>query len=418
MIKLALAFFICIVAFKASCSPCLQINHFFSLSASKYTEDEIFELKRHFNSVGFKEIDLYLIEKSLLNHSQKVSQNRIETYLNFVNTLRGNNFSEALAELEFLDQKNDNKIYINQFKKKLQHIPIIYKLYKNQYTKKEFESLYFSCHATTPNPKNEVARELYNKFNPSLSILFTGLSYSHFHWDETKNTRWFDELGYDLLFSIITSQFGSRIQTNRANPQWIKSIQHYFIGRAAGLTDLLLFPIAFPPSEEKIKLRLNHLKNNPDFNAEIENIHEAYDERSQYTQFRTHIINYVRTIIHLKKPLELGNIDWSKLTEADLDRPEVQEILTLAAIQELYKINQGSFISTGEVGLDRFSYGSVLSVGLMPINMLKSSVNYQILCLGQKTPLRAFTQAAIWSAAFTTLNQHLYYIFRKKLINQ
>lgn len=292
-------------------------------------------------------------------------------------------------------------------------------MYRKMMDRENFLKHYFACQARVDNNETNQARDLYDRFSVILSLSFTGLGYVWHNSDKPKDSRWYGELAYDLVYSFMLNRLNVKIATKVQWSYGTKSKIHFLTNRGANAVDLLVFPTLFPDKNYAGAQKIEMLKNDPQFKSKILELEKSFDELNVLDHFRQNVLNNVLRLIMLKQPIFIDQVDWSVLKPEDLKREDVQLALTLATVRELYKLEASKHLFTTEdMGIDRFIFGSGISLFLTPIYMLKASVNYQILCLGQSQPYRAFLQSAAWSASLTFLTQLVFYNSRKVFINQ
>jgi molybdopterin converting factor small subunit len=182
---------------------------------------------------------------------------------------------------------------------------------------------------------------------------------------------------------------------------------------------MLVYPTFFSPYQYKAEKRLEELKQNPEFQKDVEKLLSNYNEKSIYLRFKTQNTEFISKLILKKEPIILGGEDFSHLTLKDLEREEIKDQLARAAIREAYGLGtEKNMISTGTVGTDRFLSGGLLQLSFIPLMLLRNNGSYQIMCLGNKTPIRTFIISSLWTVGFNSLLQEVYYLFRKYTINQ
>lgn len=404
-------------------SECLKLLspflHSKNQSSAKiiYSSSDLKTIENFMSELNLNDDSKKIVLESLSQHVRPVNLNEIKLYLQYSETLRGQKITQALQDIAQLGQREVFSKYIVDFERVSKNLPKKYFLYKHHLNYDEFTSLYFSCKSSVPNDKNENAKKIYTKFSLGLSTATLATSYTYSHRNEEKNLQWFTQLGYEVSFNALTSYLGSKVQSNSSDPQYIKSLKNYLIGRLFGIADIALYPMIVPNDNAKATEAVKALKDSQNFDSDIARLHKAYDERGVYVKFKQHIVSTYRELLKNKQPIEVGGINWDNLTPEDLDRPEVQEVLVLAATVEMYELNRGPLLDTGDVGLDRYAFGSIFSALMIPKNMAQTYISYQILCMGQANPALAITKAAIFNSSINFYIGQIYYNQRKEAIN-
>jgi hypothetical protein len=106
------------------------------------------------------------------------------------------------------------------------------------------------------------------------------------------------------------------------------------------------------------------------------------------------------------------------LSHADLDRPEVQEVLVAASMMQIYNENKGEWIDTGDAGLDRYTYNSTFYAIMIPKSIVQNFITYRMLCMGQDNAKVSFTKAVIFNVASNFIVNQALFGYRHKAINQ
>ena len=113
-----------------------------------------------------------------------------------------------------------------------------------------------------------------------------------------------------------------------------------------------------------------------------------------------------------------NNVDWNNLSHADLERPEVQEVLVAASMAQIYHESKGEWIDTGDAGLDRYAFNSVFYAVQIPKSIAQNFITYRMLCMGQDDPKLSFTKAVIFNVGSNFIVNQALYGYREKAINQ
>lgn len=384
-------------------------------------EDFLDELK----TLKFSDADIKTIVESLNMQVNPVTPVRARNYLTYVLSLSQKEQKTGLMDLAQLDAREVNSKHVTKFtahEKKIQE-----KFDSKKMSLKEqgrYKELYYGCRALSPNSVNKNAAKDFKRFNLALNLGSLGASYAFYNMDKEKDAEWYAKLGYDLGTTIFFSYVGGKIQTNPTDTQIAKSLKGYFSGRAMGLTDILVYDPLFNKEQEKAEARVEALKKDPNYKKEIESLLKDYNERGLYRKYKAEIIN---TLKKLPEGISLGlkgnsvdenNVDWNNLTHADLDRPEVQDVLVAASMMQIYHESKGEWIDTGDVGLDRYAYNAVFYAVMIPKSIVQNFITYRMLCMGQDNAKLSFTKAVIFNVASSFVVNQVLFGYRHKAINQ
>lgn len=376
-------------------------------------------------ALGFSDSHIKVMIESLNMNTHKVSIERVKKYLSYVLSLSDEQQKIALLDIAQLDAREINSKYVKKFVKHEDKLNRKFESGKMSLAEqKRYQDLYYGCRALRPNEVNKNAAKDFKRFNLSLNLGSLGASYAFYNMDKEKDGAWFGELGYDIGITLLFSYVGGNIQTKATDNQIVKSLKSYFMGRLLGVTDIVLYDPLFNNEREKAEAHLEELKKNPEFKKEIEKLLIKYKERHLYTQYKHKIID---TLKNLPDGISLGlkgnsvdenNVDWNNLTHADLDRPEVQEVLIAASMAHFYEESKGEWIQTGDVGLDRYAFNAGFYAAQIPKSIIQNYITYQMLCMGQDQPKLAFTKAVMFNVAANFAVNQVLYGYREKAINQ
>ena len=421
---------------------------------SLYSAADYKQIKKMFEFLKLKENEDRVVQ-ALNTHTKKVNLDTISDYLLFANTRRGRTYYQALDDIALLGQEEESSsallkkfnrmqeqmrihvakshnLYVPERKKQLSWTfadgtdgtQLILPVKKPQlagsdslaFLTKEYRSLYYGCRSTTSNIYIQNAKRIYTKFSISLSLLSTGASYAYTNREHNHDFEWWAVLGYDLLFQYVTSNLGSKVQTNPRDAQWLKSAKGYLIGRAQGLVDIAIFP-AFFYSHQRAEAydKVEALKRDPNYQAKVDTMMKFFNDRSAYAKFRDNLTELIRKAGVLPT---INGVNFHELTEEQLNSPEIKDILVLAALAETYEQKRGEIVDSGDKGLDRYEFSTILAALLIPKSIAKQYITYQLLCMGQNTPILSFIETAVFHSVTSFLENNLYLELRHDAINQ
>lgn len=395
------------------------------LLKNKWKNQEKKKFLDEIRELGFADADIKLIIEGLNMQVKEVSPQRAKNYLNYVLSLSEKDQKTAILDVAQLDAREINSKYVKKFiqhEKKIQEKSIAKKLNPEQ--TQRYQELYYGCRALRPNEVNKNAARDFKRFNLSLNLGTLGASYAFYNMDKDINGEWFAKLGYDVGITLLFSYVGGSIQTKATDTQIVKSLKSYFMGRIMGFTDVAIYDPIFNKEREKAEERIEELKKNPEYKAEIEKLLKTYNERGLYRKYKAELISALK---HLPETISLGvkgksvdenNVDWNNLTPADLDRPEVQEILILAAMAQVYEEGKGQWIDTGDTGLDRYAFNTVFYAAQIPKSIAQNFITYRMLCMGQDNAKLSFTKAVLFNVSTNFIVNQGLYGYREKAINQ
>jgi DNA-binding transcriptional MerR regulator len=379
----------------------------------------------HARTLGFSNANIKTMIESLNMQKDPASFARVKNYLTYVLSLSEKEQPVALLDLAQLDAHEINSKHIKKFivhEKKLTETTTTKKF--NLAEEKRYQELYYGCRALRPNEVNKNAARNFKNFNLSLNLGTLGASYAFYNMDKDIDAEWFKKLGFDIGSTILFSYIGGHVQTKATDTQIVKSLKSYFLGRAIGTVDIFVYDPMFNKEHEKAEVRVAELKKNPEYQKEVEKLLKIYKERSLYRQYKEKLMNTLR---NLPEGISLGvkgqsvdenNVDWNNLTHADLERPEVQDVLVAASMAQVYHEGKGQWIDTDDTGLDRYAFNAIFYGAQIPKSIVQNFITYRMLCMGQDNAKLSFTKAVIFNVAANFLVNQVLFGYREKAINQ
>lgn len=380
---------------------------------------------RFLNLQGFSASNISIIIESLNMQKSPVSLKRAQDYLNYVLGLNNKSQKNALMDMAQFDATEITSVQIKKFLKHENKLKKEFNLKKmDSQSQKRYQELYYGCRALKPNDVNKNAAKNFKNFNLSLNLGTLGASYAFYNMDKEINGEWFAKLGYDVGITVLFSYVGGNIQTKATDTQLVKSLKGYFIGRALSVVDIVVYDPMFNKENEIATKRIEELKKDPAYKKKIEELLKAYKERGVYRQYKEKLIDSLK---NLPEGISLGltgesvdenNVDWNNLSHADLDRPEVQEVLVAASMAQVYQENKGEWIDTDDTGLDRYVFNTLFFGLQIPKSIAQNFITYRMLCMGQDNVKLSFTKAVLFNVAANFAVNQVLYGYREKAINQ
>jgi len=266
---------------------------------------------------------------------------------------------------------------------------------------KSYRKLSFECRSKTTNPTRKKAASIFKKFTIGIGIVssFGGMAYAN---RDNELEDWIGQFGYETVIGIITGNIASKIVSNPRNSDLAKSIKKYFLSRGTGLVDMALFGMIFGANDEEAKARLEEVLSDPDKAARLRQMQQVFEEKKLYQKIKSTFIDKLKSIggkvgLEDEPPFDLG-VDWGNLSDADLEREDVQDVLLAAA--------------------DRYSFHAAYGLIMLPKDMFTTMYIYNTLCLGLAQPKTAIIKATAIFALNRLVFDQIYYSVRRSAINQ
>ncbi len=286
---------------------------------------------------------------------------------------------------------------------------------------RSYRRLSFECRSRTWNPTRKKAAATFKKFTIGIGIAssFGGMAYANRDRDLED---WIGQFGYETVMGIVTGNIASRIVSNPADSELAKALKKYFFSRASGLVDMGLYGLLFGSDEAEAQARLDQVLNDPERAERLRELQRLFEDQHLYQRLRADFIGALRSLgetvgLDQAPPIDLG-VDWGALTDADLEREDVQDVLLAAAVAEMYAEGQGEMIVSGNVGSDRYLFHAAYGAIMLPKDMLTTTWIYNILCLGMAQPKTALLKATGVYVINRLISDQLYYAVRRSAINQ
>lgn len=286
---------------------------------------------------------------------------------------------------------------------------------------KTYRRLSFECRSKTMNDTRKKAASTFKRFTIGIGIVssFGGMAYAN---RDNELEDWIGQFGYETVMGIITGSIASKIISNPRNSDLSKAIKKYFFSRGTGLVDMALFGMLFGADEDEAKARLSEVLSDPKKAERLRELQKVFEDKKLYQQVRAKFVSGLTSLkervgLEQAPPIDLG-VDWGNLTEEDLAREDVQDVLMAAAIAELYAEGEGGMIATGNVGADRYAFHAAYGLVMLPKDMATTMWIYNILCLGMANPKTALVKATAVYAINRIISDQLYYTVRRGAINQ
>jgi hypothetical protein len=379
----------------------------------------------HVRAVGFDDQSVKVMVDSLNMQRVPSTFSNVKKYIDYVFTLSEKDQKIALLDLAQLDAQEVNSKHVKNFmahEAKLNEKFLAKKM--DASAQKRYQDLYYGCKALRPNDINKNAAKNFKRFNLSLSLGTLGASYAFYNMDKELDGEWYAKLGYDVGVTILMSYVGGNIQTKATDTQLAKSLKGYFMGRALSVVDIVVYDPIFNKEHATAEHRFEELKKDPEFKKKAAELFKLYQQQGLYRKYKNNLMDTLRKLpegisLGVKGPsVDEYNVDWNNLTHADLERPEVQDVLVAASMAQVYQEGKGQWIETGDNGLDRYAFNTIFYGVQIPKSIVQNFLTYKMLCMGQDNVKLSFTNAVIFNVATNFFVNQALYGYREKAINQ
>lgn len=294
-------------------------------------------------------------------------------------------------ESKFSKKFNKNEAKIKKFEDK--HGPEKAKIYSK---------LLYSCQAKGKTISKSSTNMKFFKTIIGVEIVSTAGSYLYVHKDEEKNDEWVKKFSVEMLLNVALASARSGITAGQGSFT-SKSMQDYIFGAISDTGPSLGYSAAFSPSKKDVEKKMNELFADPNFQTRLNTLEKNMREEGLLDKYK----------LVVKTP-EGEDVQIEDLK----DNEEAKSILAESLAAELYEQQQGEWIHTGDVGLDRYTFhriwGLQSSFRSIGVNLLI----YNTLCMGELDPKKAYLTAVGIYSANNFLFDPIYLSLREKAINQ
>lgn len=425
-------------------------NNFFSAAEKK----QIAETLEKFNlTKGELDDVLAKINVAVKSPSDK---NQLRNYVNFVHSLKPDEQVNALKQLQniaLLSSRGNPGGYVAQFYQKEKKFNVYetfkQKIYEYELKRKgrtpaqakvesfqmaaqsraAMQKRYYSCQSKTITPEHKTAAKRYLGLSTSIGIAGTVNGNYSANKDKFENNKldWFGKLGYDIAIVMIMSKINAKMV--KASPDGIA--KRYLSANAnfavVGGLDAVVYSRLYGVTEKEAEVKLEQIKNSPEAMKELKVLEKYLDKNDFAGKFEEKMVLDFKNILSSPKkeemlgkpPYKIGSEEFPGLTPKDLDNPAIKQKVLHALIREMNSGAGNPIISTGDLGLDRWSNDRAWNAAIgVPKGMVTGMIMYQILCMGADRPFASLGVAT----GFQFINQFMsgsaYYQFRREMIGQ
>ncbi len=405
---------------------------------------EVAHLKNYAKNL---ELSSEIIDQIEKQWSESIPRESAENWLLYVKTLLPENQLDAMNLMSSIDLKEtsekvlkrfnkiENKIAkkrmsyrekaIKRIQKKLPDLDadeVIRRAnHKTDLYMKSYRKLSFECRSKTSNPTRKKAAATFKKFTIGIGVVssFGGMAYAN---RDNELEDWIGQFGYETVIGVITGSIASKIISNPRDSDLAKSIKRYFFSRGTGLVDMAMFGMIFGHNDEEARAHLDEVLSDPQKAERLREMQKVFEDKKLYQKVRSAFIEKLKSLSGPKgledaPPIDLG-VDWGNLSDEDLAREDVQDVLLAAAIAELYAESEGEMIASGNVGADRYAFHAAYGLVMLPKDMFTTMYIYNTLCLGMANPRRALIKATAIFVVNRLIFDQIYYAVRRGAINQ
>ena len=334
------------------------------------------------------------------------------SYISFVRSLKIEDRSQAVEHVgDIIKGEYPNLPFVKTFKKYQKDIENFIAKEKAGGATDEaafergkiFEKLTYGCHAKTVNVDRLAANKRFILTTISLEVAISSGSYFYNHNDQKHDFEWYKKFSFDMLLDIGNILISSHITTNPGNENTYKMIKYYVVGAASSIPPAISYSKMFAKKDADEEKAYNEILQSPEFKTKLNDLISYLDKDEEKIRLQ-----------ELMVPIEDNRANEKGMpTDA-----ETKELLSKALARELYAKNQGEWIHTGDVGMDRYVFDRIWGTQSAVRNIGVNLLMYNALCMGELNPKKAYALALTYFIVNKALFDPTYNYLRRKAINQ
>lgn len=269
---------------------------------------------------------------------------------------------------------------------------------------KTYERLSLSCRSKGQTFAKKQAAKNGTKFFMGVGLVSTSGSYFYNNWDKEKDSKWYGNLGYDIVTASIFNYAFAKILGNNQSGFAATTIKSY--GTFAGLDFLSAeaYSQLFGVSEAQAVERLNEIASQPNSRESFERLLSELESEG--------LDGKVQSVLN-----DLNQLNEVKSLEEMLEDEVTREQLIEAISLDMYYKDSGDWIRTGDKGTDRYLFHRAYDTIGTPKGIAVGMWIFNILCRDATNPKVALAKALSIYIADKVASDFIYYNLRRKAIN-
>lgn len=336
---------------------------------------------------------------------------------------------ELLNELSMLNEghapNEKNKIW-NQFiahKKKVdaKKIKIVKTLDTGAVEKSLlYEKLYYSCKTQVKAAPTAADYRQAKRLTYALTAGALGSSiatYSAVHWEEEKNSKWFNELYFSLGITFALSFFGGKfILANPNLKAWTVKMPVSYLNNAVtdGLVSGVAYGYLFKTDDKELDKKIKQLQDDPKAQEKLEELIKIAQEKGLFEKHFKNSQSFLKDKT-TNKSVDLKNFG-REITFEDIDMEASRDLLIEALAEKAYREKAGP-LSVGSEGKDRYAFHRIYNLLSAPTNIGMTIMMYNQMCMATD-PNKGFMKAVGLYLGASIIMDAVYFEGKKDLINQ
>jgi len=353
----------------------------------------------------------------LVNESDRdsVTFDRLIPYLS---TLPPGERAKAISQIHLFFEDEVNETLVKQFRKKIKKFDEYSRALEVKFKSlndlerqtevlkalKTYEKLSLSCRSKGQTLAKKQAAKNGTKFFLGVGLVSTSGSYFYNNWDKEKNSKWYGNLGYDVVTASIFNYAFAKILGNNQSGFGATTIKSYATFAGLDFLSAEAYSHLFGVSESEAGERLNKILEQPQAKENLEKMLSELEAEDIDSDIQ-------KMINEVSQQFEVS--DLSTVLELEELREKILEAISL----DMYYQDSGEWIRTGDKGMDRYLFHRAYDTIGTPKGIAVGMVIFNILCRDAANPKNALAKALSLYIADKVASDFIYYKLRRKAIN-
>jgi len=269
---------------------------------------------------------------------------------------------------------------------------------------KTYENLSLSCRSKGQTFAKRQAAKNGTKFFMGVGLVSTSGSYFYNNWDKEKDSKWYGNLGYDIVTASIFNFAFAKILGNNQSGFATTSVKSYATFAGLDFLSAQAYSELFGVSKDDAVERLNEIVAQPEAREKLEQLFNELESED--------LDGDVQKVI-----TDLSQLNEVSSLEEMLASEETREKLIEAISLDMYYKDSGDWIRTGDKGTDRYLFHRAYDSIGTPKGIAVGMVIFNILCRDATNPKKALAKALSIYIADKIASDFIYYKLRRKAIN-
>ncbi len=356
-----------------------------------------------------------------LSHQQKIQEYKYQIKNEILTKRKKTNNNQTLADSDITKIEEEAFRRASIYKQTLNQC----RRNKNGLSKEE------------PLNKNDLKnQQRFRNFKVLMGLSITGGIYSWVHRDEPwgefpsatpaiKQQR----LSYEMVWVAISKVISTFIISGKSLHFGQKYLYHYALGAVQDVFYSGGIALLFESNEEEIKKEIEMIQTDPEYKKKIEALVTKFEKEKTVERIFNKTIDFLKNQEVPKGKNLLEAIE----SEADLEKPEIEEALARLLSKQIYENSKKSDVvktdikwidslkipteNTGYAFSDLYSFHRKWGVIFDVKSLLLGLYIYNLLCKNADNPAMSYLQAGFIVIIDNIITRELYFEGRKQFVN-